>query len=250
MISPCKACARGGKALSSQVGARIVMRIIGAGLYLAVLLAASAFARGGGPAGGGGHAAGGGHAGGGFHTGSAGSGFRGGALSRGYNGGFSRGAFGRFGRGNRFGFGLGFYNPWLWNYGYPDYGYPYDYSSYAPAYPDQYPDQNYLPPVVVNQGFQPDHVAPLVREYPGPPPQPPGNSNEFAPNAAADREPLYLLATNDGVIRAVLAYWAEKDTVQYVTMDHERKSLPISAIDRQLSSRLNRERGVSFGLPK
>src|SRR5271165_3394816 len=160
-------------ALSSQVGARIVMRIIGAGLCLACLLAASAFARAGGHAGGGGHASSGfrtGAAGSGFRSG--GGGFRGGGGSRGYNNGYSRGAFGRSRPGYRYGFGLGFYNPWLWNYGYPYYGDPYDYSSSAPGYPDQYPDQNnYIPPVVINQDFQPDRVAPLVREYPGPPPQ-------------------------------------------------------------------------------
>ncbi len=228
------------------------MRIIGAGLCLGCLLSASAFARAGGHAGGGGHASSGfrgGAAGSGFRA--AGGGFRGGGGSRGYYGGYSRGGFNRFRPRYGYGFGLGFYNTWLGNYGYPYYGYPSDYSSYAPAYPDQYPPQFDLPPVVINQDFQPDHVSPVVREYPGPPPQPPGNLNEFGQNAAADREPLYLLATNDGVIRAVLAYWAaDKDTVQYVTMDRERKSLPISSIDRQLSARLNRERGVSFGLPK
>ena len=228
------------------------MRIIGAGLCLAGLLAASAFARAGGHAGGGGRggSAGAGHSSSGLRGGAGGGGFRGGGGSRGFNGGYSRGAFGRFGRGYRYGFGLGFYNPWLWNYGYPYYAYPYDYSSYTPVYPDQYPPQYDVPPVVINQDFQPGIVAPLVREYPGPPPQPPGNLNEFRPSAGTDQEPLYLLATNDGVIRAVLAYWAEKDTVQYVTMDHERKFVPISCIDRQLSARLNRERGISFGLPK
>ena len=233
------------------------MRIFGAGLFLSCLLAASAFARAGGHAGGGGRggSAGAGHAGSGFRTGAAGSGFRagsggfrGGGGGRGYYGGYSRGGFERFRP--RYGFGLGFYNPWLWNYGYPYYAYPDDYSSYQPPYPDQYPPQYDVPPVIINQDFQPDHVNPLVREYPVPPPQPSGNLNEPGQNAAADREPLYLLATNDGVIRAVLAYWAEKDTVQYVTMDHERKSLPLASIDRQLSARLNRERGISFGLPR
>jgi hypothetical protein len=230
------------------------MRIFGAGLILISLSLVPAFGRGGGHAGGGGHAssAGGGHASSGFRGGSVGSGFRAGGASRGYYGGY-RGNFGRFGRGYYgSGFGLGFYNPWLWNYGYPYYSYPDNYANYAPAYSD-------VPPVIVNQDFQPGYAAPLVqeygREYPPPPPPPDanppaGNWNAFGQNTAPDQEPLFLLATKDGVIRAVLAYWAEKDTVLYVTMDHERKSVPIASIDRQLSSRLNRERGVSFGLPR
>ncbi len=247
------------------------MRVLRAGLILIFLLAIPAWAqRGGGHGGGGGHASGGGghavggggrsgafggHVGG-FSGGGFGRGFSGG-YGRGYSGGYGRGSYGRnFGRGFGYGFGLGFYNPWYW--GYPYYSYPYYYDSY-PDYSDSYaPSASYyqqdVPPVVINQGYQPDYVVPQVQEYPPPPPPPGpaarGGANQYGQTTPSDREPLYLLATKDGTIRAVLAYWAEGDTVHYVTMDHIRKTVPLTSIDRELSSRLNRERGVSFGLPR
>jgi len=237
------------------------MRVFRAGLVLILLAAIPGWAqRGGGHGGGGGHASGGGGhtGGGGFRSGGGGGrggGFSGGGFGRGFSGGFGRGSYGRyFGRGYGLGFGLGFYNPWLW--GYPYDSYPYYYDSY-PYYADSYaPSASYyqdVPPVVINQGYQPEYAVPQVREYPPPPPPlgTPGRGlNEYGQAASSDKEPLYLLATKDGTIRAVLAYWAEGDTVHYVTMDHVRKTTPLASIDRELSSRLNRERGVSFGLPK
>ena len=63
------------------------------------------------------------------------------------------------------------------------------------------------------------------------------------------QDPLFLLAMNDGTIRAVLAYWVDGATVHYVTMDHEQKQTPLSSLDHSLSERLNRERNVTFRLP-
>jgi hypothetical protein len=71
-----------------------------------------------------------------------------------------------------------------------------------------------------------------------------------APQSRQYEEPLYLLAFNDGTIRAVLAYWAQGTTVHYVSMDHEQKQTPLGSVDRGLSERLNRERGVTFQLPR
>jgi hypothetical protein len=220
--------------------------------------------RGGGHGGGGGgrgFSGGGSHMSGGFHGGGGGGYGRGSGFGygRGSGYGYGRGSgYGNgrgygygYGRGYGFGFGLGFYNPWFW--GSPYYSYPYAYYSYP-----NYDSASYdvAPPVVVNQGYLPDYGAPRVQDYPTPSPAPPSTGwnesrtglNEFG-QRSADREPLYLLATKDGVIRAVLAYWAEGDTLHYVTMEHTRNSVPLASVDRQLSSRLNRERGVSFGLP-
>jgi len=213
------------------------MRIYRAGLFLVFLLAGPGWSQRGG-----GHA-GGGHVSGGFRGGGSSGhvgGFTGGGYARGFPGGYRRGYYG-FGRGFGWGYGLGFYSPWFW--GYPDYSY---YAAPPPYYQE-------VPPVVINQQYLPEPVVPQVQEYPPPPPPPVapnGGLHEYGQNTSPDREPLYLLATKDGTIRAVLAYWAEGDTVHYVTMDHVRKTVPLASIDRELSFRLNRERGVSFGLPK
>lgn len=169
----------------------------------------------------------------------------GGGGYRGGHGGYSGAHYG-FRRGFGYGYGslpLGWYSPWLWNtssdYGYGD-------SSYAP--PASYYSQPDVPPVIFNQSFVPEPVRPQVQEYP---PQPvPYPTAPPAPVQDPNKEPLYLLATHDGTIRAVLAYWVEGNTVHYVTMEHVNKTVPLASIDRDLSLRLNQERGVSFGLPR
>lgn len=231
------------------------------------LIAFPLLARGGGGGHGGG--GGGGHAGGGgMHGG--GGGMRGGGGFHG-GGGFRGGGF----RGNRgfrgyrgYGYGYGLYGGlWgypliygdldfldsedcaFWNdcYGNPGYGYGYgdnggyfppSYGQYGPSYSQPAPGvviiSNHLPP---QQSVVPEPPAPRVWNAP--------------PTTQAKKyeEPLYLLAMNDGTIRAVLAYWVDGKTVHYVTMDHVPKTTPLGSLDRGLSERLNRERNVAFSLP-
>jgi hypothetical protein len=190
-------------------------------------------------------------------------GFSGGGFRGGVRGGGFRGSFGGFRGGFRgsygwpfsnfysypFAYGGGYYDPFLWdwdydsgysNWGaYPSYG---GYGSYGYGYanPSVLVISNGVPqsqpPVVVEQA----PPEPAVREYSAAPP--PSQPKQY-------EEPLYLLAMKDGTIRAVLAYWVEGSTVHYVTMEHEQKQMPLSALDRGLSERLNRERNVTFSLP-
>ncbi len=81
------------------------------------------------------------------------------------------------------------------------------------------------------------------------PPAPPFGTRPPLRRPKKYEEPLYLLAMNDGTIRAVLAYWVDGATVHYVTMDHMQKQTPLGSLDRSLSERLNRERNVTFSLP-
>jgi hypothetical protein len=85
--------------------------------------------------------------------------------------------------------------------------------------------------------------------YVQPPPAPAVWDSGPATQAKKYEDTLFLLAMNDGTIRAVLAYWVEGTTVHYVTMDHEQKQTPLSSLDHSLSERLNRERNVTFRLP-
>ena len=228
-----------------------------------VLLAIPGFAqRGGGHGGGGGHVGGGGIRGGGSvgARGFSGGGNRsvGGIRGGGYGGGF-RGNYG--GYRNRFYGGYypgfyGYYNPFLWDYGlgwdygdtgygYPDYGYPdYGYADNggagygAPSYSSPSPQV-----LVISNQTPPQPVT-----VQGPPAPAAWNAGPSA-QAQKYQDPLYLLAMNDGTIRAVLAYWVDGATVHYVTMDNEQKQTPLSSLDHSLSERLNRERNVTFRLP-
>lgn len=185
----------------------------------------------------------GGHAGGGFG--------RGGGIGRGGGGVrapvFSRGGGFRGGLGSRGGFRFhGFRGPRFYGY-YANYGWPLLYSGWNDDY---YPA--YTPAYSYGYGYQAQPAAPVVVieqstpsvivEQPPPPPPP--------ARATRSNEPaLYLIAFNDHNIKPAVAYWTEKNTLRYVTMDHEIKTAPLSSIDRDLSMRLNDERGVPFTLP-
>src|ERR1035438_4095299 len=190
----------------------------------------------------------GGHGGGGFHGGGGhASGMRGGSVSHGASGGSRSGGFRSGGFSHRPGFrsgfgfqrfpriypfygGLGYYGGTGYYGGYYD---PYWYSS-----PDAYPYSGYnsdygyptdqAPPVIVNQDFQTGPApAPMMREYTGPGPTAPPE-----PPAAVQRkyeEPLYLVAFNDGVIRAVLAYWVDGASLHYVTLEHAQKQVTLAS---------------------
>ena len=91
-------------------------------------------------------------------------------------------------------------------------------------------------------------AAPLAE--PAPPPE--RAVREYPPAAQSQKyeTPLFLVAFKDGTIRAVLAYWVDGATLRYVSMEHEQKQSPLSSVDRELSERLNRERNVTFSLPR
>jgi len=220
-------------------------------LIACCVLAVPAFAQrgGGGHGGGGGGMRGGG---GGFRGG--GGGFRGGGFAGGgFRGGGFRGGFNRgFGFRGRFGISpfYGFYG----GYGYAD---PFFYDSYPNSYPYPY-DYSYSgygsssPSVMIISNSPYGYPAAPAPEY-APPPEPPAPVVRAYPPAAQEQKyetPLFLIAFKDGAIRAVVAYWVDGATLHYVSMDHEQKQAPLSSVDRDLSERFNRERNVTFRLPR
>jgi len=136
----------------------------------------------------------------------------------------------------------------------------------APPVPQEepmyYPNQ--APSVVINQTFVPDRANPVVREYPDAGSQessglrtyPSPQTNPYAdmPQARAPQaEPqatIYLLAFKDHNIVPALGYWMEGSTLHYVSVEHDMNQVSLDLIDRDLSQRLNDERGVEFKLPK
>jgi hypothetical protein len=202
--------------------------------------------RGGGSMrGGGGGFRGGGTVGAGFRgTGFRGTGFRGTGFRGGFNRGF--GFRGRFGIVPFYGYygGYGYYDPFFYD------SYP-DYSDYSNPYPYGYADSGYgsSGPSVATVSNSPWYPAAPPPAY-APPPEP---SVRQYPPAAQDQKyetPLFLLAFKDGSIKAVLAYWVDGATLHYVSMDHEQKQAPLTSVDRDLSERFNRERNVTFRLPR
>ena len=187
--------------------------------------------------------------------GSGGSMFRGGGNGGSlFRGGGGIGRSGGF-RGYRGGYYGGYYSPyfysgyglgWGWP-GYADYGYGY---GSDPAY--SYPV--YQPSPSVTLMYAPPAAAPatVYVERNGPPTC---QRDEYGqeihrPRSAPDSDSsIYLIAFRDRSIFAAVAYWAEGGTLHYVTQEHEQKQVPLSTVDRDLSDKLNRERGVAFSLP-
>jgi len=123
-----------------------------------------------------------------------------------------------------------------------------------------------LPSVVINQNFVPPQANPQVRDYSGDQSQQPQDqsglklyqappSHPYADAAAAqrassgDQATIYLIALRDHTIVQALGYWMEGSTLHYVSAEHTLNQLSIDLVDRDLSQRLNDERGLDFRLP-
>jgi hypothetical protein len=214
--------------------------------------------------------------GGGFRSGGT---FNGGSRGGFNNGGFRGGGFRRDGfesrgfRGSssRYVYGFGFGYPYYGYYGgYPYYGYydpyyyydPYSYdpyyygpSSYGsyPPYgsynaPNDYNSGGYISqpaydqpavPVVINQDYQPQRVAPpqVIQA-------PPGQQDSFYRQAD-----FYLIAFTNHTIQAAVSYTVEGETLRYTTREHVERTAPLSSVDVRFSEQINRDRHVDFRLP-
>lgn len=159
-----------------------------------------------------------------------------------------------------------YYGGYSYPYGY-GYGSGYDPSlGYAPqpgygTDPSQTATSNGLPSVVINQNFVPPVANPQVRDYVPPDAnqdqqqqssmrvyQAP--SVQTAPARRDDQPTLYLIAFKDHTIVQALGYWMEGSTLHYVSAEQSLNQVSISLVDRDLSQRLNDERGVEFKLPQ
>lgn len=102
-------------------------------------------------------------------------------------------------------------------------------------------------PVVINQNFGAEAEAA---------PRPPGGGvtvyqapSAFGTTPAAEPKPtVYLVAFKDGSIYSALAAWVERDTLVYVTTQGRLNKASLQLVDRELTEKLNRERGVELRL--
>jgi hypothetical protein len=127
-----------------------------------------------------------------------------------------------------------------------DSGYADDRSGlYAPGDPNQIPHVNDpipSPPVIINQSFSPPpQVAELCSNAPVNAPRSQVGNDE--------RPTIYLIAFKDHRIVQALGYWTDAATLHYISAEYGLNQASLVLIDRDLSQRLNDERGVAFKVP-
>jgi hypothetical protein len=125
-----------------------------------------------------------------------------------------------------------------------------------------------LPSVVINQNFVPPQANPQVRDYSGdqsqqaqpqdqsglklyqaPPSHPYADAAAQRAVGSGDQPTIYLIALKDHSVVQALGYWMEGSTLHYVSAEHTLNQISIDLVDRDLSQRLNDERGLDFRLP-
>ena len=93
-----------------------------------------------------------------------------------------------------------------------------------------------------------DRANPVIHEYDQYGQQINGGSGGL--NTGNDGSPVYLIATKDHTIYAALAYSVTGSFMHYTTLDHQQRQVALDQVDRDLTTRLNRERHVSFQMPQ
>jgi hypothetical protein len=153
------------------------------------------------------------------------------AVTPNHNAGRVHSSIRTFGNGRYLGYGYGGF--------YGDYGYQsFNDSAYPPAAePDGsnatviYPAS---PPVAAT-------IHSVIHEYTQP-------EDYGTPPERGNQPILYLIAFRDKTIRAAMTYWVADGTLHYLDTDHQEKQAPLSAVDRDLSAQINRERHIPFNI--
>jgi hypothetical protein len=127
-----------------------------------------------------------------------------------------------------------------------DSGYTDDRSGvHAPGDPNQIPhmiDPIPAPPVIINQSFPPPSQVPELCSN--------AQVNTTKLQVANDDRPtIYLIAFKDHRIVQALGYWTDAATLHYISAEYGLNQASLVLIDRDLSQRLNDERGVAFKVP-
>lgn len=127
-------------------------------------------------------------------------------------------------------------------------------------------NQNYMPGSQAesySDGYAPPARSSGLRSYEAPlPDRSPEPAAEQAPAARASRPAypaagvaeqkatIYLIAFRDQSIQAAYAYWVDGNTLHYVTVQGSHNRATLDLIDRDMSDRLNHERGIDFSLTR
>lgn len=99
--------------------------------------------------------------------------------------------------------------------------------------------------------YTPDRPKPELRVYDMLPA--PGEVGQGAPVAVTPQKgpeqvtpTVYLIAFRKGGVESVYTYWFERDQLNFVTVHHDVKQVPVADLDRPLTELLNRKRGIEF----
>jgi hypothetical protein len=135
----------------------------------------------------------------------------------------------------RSGYGIPFYGGWV-PYPFPDYDY--GYAPYTPA-----PSVVVIepPPAYVQSAVATEPPRSEIHEYKNLP---------AGPSAPAEGEPqAFAIALRNSTVLFAIAVTAQGDTLHYVDPDGRHGAIPLGSIDRGVTRRLNRERGLDLQLP-
>ena len=89
-------------------------------------------------------------------------------------------------------------------------------------------------------------VAPAMSAYQGAPGPAAANAGD---DSAPDSE-RYLIAFKDHTVYSAVAYWFDGDTLHYFTPGNVHNQVSLSLVDRDLTTRLNKELGIDFQIPQ
>jgi hypothetical protein len=120
---------------------------------------------------------------------------------------------------------------------------------YAPPVASDYGYANPAPVAIVNPDFQPDSVNPSIIDFSNVPQAEPAAENTDENGLKDDQPTIFLIALTDHTVVAAIAYWADGDTLNWVSRDAKQNHMSLSLVDRDFSKQLNDERHVAFKLP-
>ena len=109
-----------------------------------------------------------------------------------------------------------------------------------------YPAPGY-PSVIVNPNYTPETANPVLRDYSYIPDTVPQQDSQST--AANPPSVFFLIALKDHTIYPAIAYWVEDNTLNYISQQGVRNSVPLDQVDRAFSTQLNKERNIDFALP-
>jgi hypothetical protein len=134
------------------------------------------------------------------------------------------------------------------------------------GYPQESPNitvvvpQQPAPSVIINHNYTPETAKPVLRDYSsgevpetsglrvyeGPKKQP--ETSNPAQAVDPDKPTIYLIALKDSTIRQAIGYWVEDGALHYVTPQSTITKIELENVDKELSQRLNTERGLELDL--
>jgi hypothetical protein len=103
--------------------------------------------------------------------------------------------------------------------------------------------------VIVNPNYIPETANPVLRDYTDTPVPDGAPQQDSQTGAANSPSVFFLIALKDHTIYPALAYWVENNTLNYITTQGVRNSVPLDQVDRDFSAQLNKERNIDFALP-